>query len=134
LSDGELVFLVNTSTAAPTAVKLTSRMNGVEQWRLDAGDTAPFPFRATATGVEADFHLPPVGSILLFLPRAPRPPAAAPPPSRLESVAPSGPLEVKRSQPNVLVLDYLDVKCQGQELKNAYFHAASQFVFRQHGF
>ena len=133
LSDGELVFLVNTSDAAPAAGTVVSTMRGVEQWSLDTGKAGPYPFRSTAAGVEADFRLPPVGSVLLFLTKEQREPAAVKQAERWAPVAPAGPLETRRMGPNVLVVDYLNLTCGGKELKNAYYYAAGNLAFTQHG-
>ena len=133
LNDGELIFMVNTSTTATIAGRLASAMGGVQEWNLDTGKPGPYPFQKTEHGVEAGFNLPPVGSVLLFLPQEKRAPVAAEPAPQWTTVTPAGPLEARRTGPNVLVLDYLDLVCGGKELKQAYYWAADDFSFKQHG-
>ena len=50
-----------------------------------------------------------------------------------EPVAPSSPLQVRRLDPNVLTLDYVDVTVAGESRENSYFFHAAQLVFKEHG-
>ena len=70
--------------------------------------------------------------MLLFLSKSRLKPARA----RAETVQriePSGNTEVRRLEPNVLTLDYVDV-CAGDETRtNAYFYPANQFIWKKNG-
>ena len=44
-----------------------------------------------------------------------------------------GPVEIKRLDPNVLVLDYVDITAGGETRTNLYFYQASQFAFQKNG-
>ncbi len=130
--DGQILFLVNTSLQAPSAGTLESDLQSVERWDPYTGAVAPYPFEKTPTGLKADFALPPSGSLLLFLSRKPLKPA----PLRAETSTPlaaTGPLEIRRLEPNVLTLDYADITAGGETRSNQYFYAANQFAWQKNG-
>lgn len=132
LDDGELLFLTNTSITAPSSGVIASRARGAERWDLETGEVAAYAFTADAQGIKAGFTLPPCGSLLLFLSNEPREPA----PSVVwegDNVPPVGSMEIRRIEPNVLTLDYVDVTAGGETRKRAHCRRASQFVFEKHG-
>lgn len=132
LDDGQLVLLVNTSREAPSTGTLESDLRGVERWDLYTGRVEPYPFEPSASGLRTRFNLPPSGSLLLFLSRAPLRPA----PPRAEFGFPlmaGGPPEIRRLEPNVLTLDYVDVTAGGESRLRQYCYAANQFVWQKHG-
>ena len=133
LDDGDLLFLVNTSIGSPSAGTFTTSRAGVEQWDLETGRVQPYAFRsASGSGVEASFELPPCGSLLLFLAKDARP-ARLEQPHLQQPLRGAGTLEVSRSEPNVLVLDFVDVAAGGETRTNLYFYQASQFAFQKNG-
>ena len=77
------------------------------------------------------FELPPSGSLLLFLSKQPLP--AGRTPGTLTRLAPAGPPEVRRLEPNVLTLDFVDVTAGGDTQHDVYCYAANQFVWRKNG-
>ena len=130
--DGQILFLVNTSLEAPSTGTLESDLQGLERWDPYTGTVEPYPFEKTPTGLKADFALPPSGSLLLFLSRQPLKPA----PRRAETstlLAPADPLEIRRLEPNVLTLDYVDITAGGETRSNLYCYAANRFAWQQHG-
>jgi hypothetical protein len=133
LDDGELLFLVNTSIDAPSEGEVVTSRQGAERWDLETGAVAPYPVAATSTGRSLQFKLPPSGSLLLFLSdkavgRAPAGPAGA-----ASVVSAAAPPVVRRLQPNVLTLDYVDVSAGGETRSNLYFYQAGQFAFQKNG-
>ena len=131
-ADGELLFLVNTSIEAASSGTIESSFGGVQQWDLHTGAIVPYPFAAHASGVKAAFTLPPCGSLLLFLGREAKTPVAAEAVERA-AIPPAGPPQVRRLEPNVLTLDYVDVTAGGETRKNVYFYQANQFAFQKNG-
>ncbi|MBN1343298.1 MAG: hypothetical protein JXQ73_11495 [Phycisphaerae bacterium] len=132
LADGDILFLVNTSIEAPSSGAIEAAAKGIEQWDLHTGKIAPHAFDASDKGVRAEFSLPPCGSLLLFLSKEPRKPAPAAP-DKLTSIASAGPPSIQRIQPNVLVLDYVDITAGGETKKDLYFYQASDFAFKKNG-
>ncbi len=131
LADGEVVFLVNTSIEHPSSGVIHSSLRGAEIWDLYTGQTQPCPHLDSGDRMAVKFALPPSGSRLLFLSRKPN---QAPEPQEVAStIAPTGPSRIRRLQPNVLTLDYVDVTAKGETRTNAYFYDANQFVWKQNG-
>lgn len=132
LSDAELLLLVNTSIEQPSTGTVSSRAQGVEQWLPQTGEIQAYPFTKSGSGIELAFDLPPCGSLLLLLTNEPR--AAAPPDERKTvAVQPSGPLSVRRTGPNVLPVDFVDVTAGGETKTGIYCYSATQFLFQKFG-
>jgi hypothetical protein len=129
---GQLLLLVNTSIESRSAGTVDAVAGGVEEWDPAAGQIRPFPFERTARGVRLSFDLPEAGSLLLRLTEATLPPSG-PVTERVVALDAAAPPAVRRVGPNVLVLDYLDVRAGGGTLERAYFYQASQFGFQKNG-
>ncbi len=153
LADGQLLFLVNTSLDHPSRGVVFSGLAGVEQWDPYTGKSKPYPSSVTrdmsvayapgaaaiarihqtkqVIGLSAEFDLPPAGSLLLFLSRKPVP--AESPRQTVATLAPAGPVQTSRLEPNVLTLDYVDVTAGGETRNGLYCYQANQFVWQKNG-
>lgn len=131
LEDGELLFLVNTSLEEPSSGVAFSRYGGVEVWDLYTGDTKPFHFANLGNRVSAKFDLPPSGSLLLFFTKKAIKPDL--PATIARTYEPSTGVRVRRVEPNVLTLDYVNVTAAGETRTNVYFYAANQFAWEKNG-
>ncbi|MFB3905851.1 MAG: glycosyl hydrolase [Acidobacteriota bacterium] len=133
LHDGDLLFLVNSSIDQPTAGTVSAEAAGLEQWDLNTGKIKEASFTAEGKKIQFAFELPPSGSRLFFLSRKKRKPAVE---LVLTSVPvpASGAMSIKRTGPNVLILDYLDLEVGGQKLTSSYFYPAGQLLFTKNGF
>lgn len=132
LADGELLFLVNTSSEFPATGEFISRRQSVEQWELYSAAVQPYPFAAAGTGIQASFNLPPCGSLLLFLSNQSRPPVPRPN-ATVTTIPPTDATTVRRLEPNVLTLDYVDITAGGETKRDLYFYQANQFAFQKNG-
>jgi hypothetical protein len=132
LEDGEVLFLVNTSIESSSSGVFQSNARGIEKWDLSSGEVARYPFETRDKGVKARFTLPPSGSLLLFLSKKPLTPAPTVTEANL-TVAATGPLEIRRLEPNVLTLDYVDITAGGETRTNVYFYQANQFAWQKNG-
>jgi len=132
LDEGELLFLVNTSAEFHSAGTIETSARGVEEWDPATGVSRPYVFEATARGARVRFDVPEAGSLLLFLSPAklPSAPAAA---ETKTTIQPTSPPAARRVGPNVLVIDYLDVRAGGEAREKTYFYQASQFAFTRNG-
>lgn len=132
LSDGELLFLVNTRNDASAAGRISTRALGIEKWDLETGGVGPYFFDTGTDGVTADFHLPPCGSLLLFLSRKELSRAVAEAvPDR--NIAPAGAMEIRPIGPNVLTLDYLDLTIGDTTHSSLYMYEAARRAFQSVG-
>ncbi len=131
LADGEILFLVNTSIDVPSKGIVKTRLNGVEQLDPHTGKIYPYPYNKENSGINFSFELPPVGSLLLFL-------------SKNETkvvktnfisteIEPVSDISTKRLQPNILIVDYVDITARGETLNDVYFYRANQFAFNKNG-
>ena len=140
MDDGELLFLVNTSIDAPASGTIESVMGGAERLDAESGAIVAYPFTSLQRGIRADFTLPPCGSLLLFLSKERQPMNAPIPADRSprafsdgSMVPPVGDMQIRRIEPNVLTLDYVDISAGGETKKNVYCYRANQFAFRMNG-
>jgi hypothetical protein len=134
LADGQLFFFVNSSLDAPARASVQVKAATLTQLDLFTGK--PSPYAALRRGGELAFtlDLPPAGSVLLFAGNSGTQPAAKPEgPARYQPVAPSGPLQISRTAPNVLQIDYCDLKLGGAIEKELYFYQAGEKVWKHHG-
>ena len=132
LDDGEILFLVNTSIESPSAGTIRTDAAGIERWDLDTGRIEPYPSRGDENNTQARFRLPPCGSLLLFLSDKPIK-GKARTPTRRSIIRPTGPPKIKRIEPNVLTLDYVDVTAGGEKKEKTYVYGANRFVWQKHG-
>lgn len=133
LDDGDLVFLANTKSDQPAVGTITTGRGGFHKWNLETGKTEHVVFRRAGKKFEIDFELPPSGSLLLFVPKNFRAAALAETKEQTKPVAADGEPDVRRLDPNVLVLDYVDVTCGGETRKGTPAIAAAHWLYSKHG-
>jgi hypothetical protein len=131
---GELLLLVNTSIESESKGLVETRSQRVEQWNLETGAIEPYPATPGAQ-TKIAFSLPPCGSLLLRLGPAGETAAAVTPaaPSPAIALPSAGAAQVRRIEPNVLVLDYVDLTVAGQTLREQYYYSAAQKAFAANG-
>ncbi len=132
LADGELLFLVNTSIESPSSGELFSRQKDVQRWNAYTGEVEPYHFASLPNGVKASFSLPPSGSLLLFLSNQPGKPAPAPT-ETFTTMRPEASPVIRRLEPNVLTLDYVDITAGGESKQDIYFYDGQRFAFQKNG-
>ncbi|MEW6250216.1 MAG: glycosyl hydrolase [Planctomycetota bacterium] len=126
LADGELVFVANTSVDRSAGAFVRGTARAVEEWDLRTGECRPYEALQTGRLVVPRIVLPPSGSILLFLPVAPAGAKKAGGEDQQQdsdelegdgaealgdqtAIAAIATPQVKRGQPNVVTLDFVDV-------------------------
>ncbi|MBI2946263.1 MAG: DUF5010 domain-containing protein [Verrucomicrobia bacterium] len=132
LDDGQLLFLVNSSLESSSSGSVETTARGVEKWNPDTGQVTAYPFQTQNNAASFQFDLPPSGSLLVFLSKETRKPLAIGEGKTNTLVAVSPP-EIRRLEPNVLVLDYVDITAGSETRTNLYFYQASQFAFQKNG-
>ena len=131
LKDGEILFLVNTSDSEHAAGTIHAQYLGAEVWDLETGEMRPASFSPKGDAIELTFDLPPIGSLVLFLSHRANTPAHEA--STTEEEIALGPIHAERLDPNVLTLDYFDVKIQDEVRQGMYFVPACNWIFQKHG-
>jgi len=132
LADGDLLFVVNTSIEHPAKGMIDAPAGGVERWDPQTGEIEAYPFERNVATVATSFNLPPCGSLLLFLPKGRRQPAAAAA-ETTTVIKPTGDVSITRDQPNVLTIDYVDLVVSRENRKDLYFWHANDLAFKAHG-
>lgn len=145
LPEGDFIFLCNTDIKEKTSGKIAVHgYVSVEQWHPESGIMTPYPFEDDDNPQSAittvNVELPPCGSILLFMNRHLSRQRNNKPAAKTQKVAAApdriypNNIRVKRNSPNVLTLDYVDIKAGGEERKDIYTYQADQWVWKKHGF
>ena len=131
VADGQILFLVNTSITNSSSGVVFSKLPGVERWNLYTGEIKPYPSAKFEGGISAKFELPPSGSLLLFLSQ--KPVEAEFPHESVATLASTGPVKIRRLEPYVLTLDYVDITAGGETRKDLYAYQANQFAWQKNG-
>ncbi|MEP6746153.1 MAG: glycosyl hydrolase [Bacteroidota bacterium] len=134
--DGQILFLTNSSINNPVAGTFYIAGKDAMELNTFTGETQHYPSRQTGNGISIDYNLPEAGSLLLLVSNKPakmHPDGPAGPAANLKSVHTSE-MAIKRVRPNVLNLDFCDLKMKDTLLKNSYFFIAGDYLFKQHGF
>jgi hypothetical protein len=138
--DGELVFLVNSSLTETAKGSLSVKGKALTEIDVMSGEIFGYPCSRQGQFVEAEFILPPAGSLLLF--SATSDGEEYPAKSRVmegEPLKAGSPLVVKRMQDNVLDIDFCQLLIDGnamkngQQDKNLYTMEASNLLFKHYG-
>lgn len=128
LTDGELLFIVNSSLEQPASATVAVKQRGLVKLDLFTGVRETYPI---ANGM-AKIDLAPGGSLLLIATSTPGP-AAPQAPRQWQPVSAPSSLTVKRTRPNALRIDYLDLKLGGATDRDTYFYVAQEKIFKHFG-
>lgn len=132
LDDGQILLLVNTSITEASSGKVSATAAGIERWDLTGGKPAPYPFERSGDGLNASFTLPPCGSLVLFVSKDRK---IEPGPRVVEKAVKvsAEPPTIRRLDPNVLTLDYVDLTAAGQTDTGINVIRAANRVYERHG-
>ncbi|MCL2119984.1 MAG: hypothetical protein FWH27_16320, partial [Planctomycetaceae bacterium] len=130
---GEILFFCNTDINERSVGTVSSHAKSAEQWCLETGEFSPYPYEFGENRISFKVELPPCGSLLLFLSDQPAVSVTATSQQAPKLHQPIGQPVVKRLEPNVLTLDYVDVNIGGEVRSNQYFYAANQWIWQKHG-
>lgn len=127
-----MVFFTNTGLQT---VKTRATLDGgsLEAWDTLSGKTTTANFTNVSGGIQFPLELAPAGSALYIVKARGAQPAPAKPELRYASLA-TQPWQVKADTPNVMVLDYCDIKVNGVEKKDVNTWQANWTAWQNHGF
>lgn len=132
LADAELVFLANISNLRAMSGNFVARGNSVERWNPFTGKVSSYPSKRQMGKVEVSFNIPPGGSLLLCL----RKEKAGETPEEefgWREIAHEGEPEIRPESPNVLTIDYCDLRLENKEERDLCFYDAQRKIFEHHG-
>ena len=134
MSDGQLLFLVNSDTAQTAIAKINAKGRSLIKMDLITGECFKVPVRAGRGQLSFEISLPPIGSALYFLSNNRLSGTLLPAPGNDEQPVTGSEIKVHPESENVLVLDYLDLKTTKLDLKETYFMKALHQLFDSNGF
>lgn len=132
MADGDLLFIVNTSIEHLAKGVIAAKAGGMERWDPQTGRISGYTFERGAGAITAKFDLPPCGSLLLFVSKIPLASAS----EIIETatiIQPSGERTIRRDQPNVLTLDYVDLTAGKASREGIHSCKANDLAFQANG-
>ncbi len=121
LDDGQIVFLVNSSSEDWSTGSFTINGQSVKELNPDCGCLSGYPAQQKNGKLDIAFDIPPAGSLLLFVGNSgantPLPQKAA----EIKVLKSVSDLQINRLTPNTLTLDYCDLTLDGKIEKDIYF-------------
>jgi hypothetical protein len=133
LQDGQLLFFVNSSLEQPAGATVSVKGRSLVRLDLFTGAREIYPAHSEGDALVFTVALAPGGSLLVAATSA-AVDAASPPAASSEQALLSPPgLPAKRVAPNVLRIDYCDLRIGAENDPDLYFYAAQEKVFRHFG-
>jgi hypothetical protein len=133
LSDAQLLFIANVDESVTSKGNVEIKGGSVQEMDIFTGKIKPYPFKTVSDKLNIAFDLPPAGSILLCIKN-----------EKSESIKKSTPAltkieftdkpEIKRIKPNNLIIDYCDLRINGENQKDLYFFDALKKIYNTYGF
>lgn len=132
-ADGQLIFWTNFDRKDPAEVRFVVRGEDLALMDPLSGAITGYPYKKADAGMEVSFSLPPSGSMLLFAAGH----ALQLQPDRLSEIenlekVVSTQGKIHRLKPNMITLDYCDLKVAGKQFTDMYFYAAQDTVYKYH--
>lgn len=135
LSDGQLLFLANSSLEKYSSGEVKLKGKGVVEMNTLTGELSNYPFNIKDNELSFRYDLPPAGSLLLFIPD--KKPGVYPEKKtegQLEPLQPTTPLIVRQNEDNAILLDFCDVEQGGEVTTGLHTFNASDMIFKKAGF
>jgi hypothetical protein len=132
--ESEMLFLVNTCLEEWSAGTFVMKGKSVDELNLFTGEIAPYPCKLQGKTVGVDFDLPPAGSLLLNINSIPKKMVLKSEKAGMKFLSSVEAVIVKRMAPNVLTIDYCDLKMNGETQNDIYVFNAAEKLFLNVGF
>jgi len=134
LKDAQLLMMVNTSDTSYASGTFEITGKGIEKWDSFSGEISSYENTVTGDKVRSSFNIPPKGSLILCVHGKNSMNAKPQQASAKSLVKPTGELKVNRVSPNVMTIDYCDLKLGNKVEKDVYFYQANLKAYQYHGF
>jgi hypothetical protein len=134
LSDGQVLFLVNSSLNESATGSLTTRGADALELNTLTGEINGYENTQEGRNVNLSFNLPPAGSLLLYVPFTKQGSFEV-----LEKLGTSEPisssgLSVSRDRANVLPIEFCDLQIGNEVTKDMHNYDAAERVYKYYGF
>jgi hypothetical protein len=134
LTDGQLVFIVNSHPSKKASAEITVDGKYVTLLDLVGGKIYSYPAKTADGKVTFQVNLDPAGSALFSVTDQPSKEPVYPAISGIETMVESNnPVTVKRESDNILVVNWLDLKTAKSDKKDIYFMNALIGLFTENG-
>ena len=134
LTDGQLLFLVNSDLESDVNGSLT--INGSEAAEMNTltGEVYGYPVKQADEKIQISYSIPPAGSLMLFIPE--RSMSFTVPVKLVQTtqVISPFPVNVSRDCENVLLIDFCDIDFGNGPVRDLHTFRAADTVFKHHGF
>ncbi|MFN0169497.1 MAG: hypothetical protein ACKV22_24005 [Bryobacteraceae bacterium] len=133
LTGGDRILLFANSGLAPARTRLSIEAGSLEIWDTVSGQVQPAPFTRAGNTIRYDLDLAPAASLVMVARAA----EGGPAPPRTPRFDPPIPAEAWRASadtPNVMVLDYCDLKVGQETFAGINTWQANWTLWQRHGF
>jgi hypothetical protein len=135
LSDGQLVFLANSSLEEPAGGSVRIKGAGAIEFNTLTGEMTGYPVSSDGDQIKLSFDLPPAGSLLLFISSLkPDGFSAGIKPALNDTIPASGPMKITCDNENAMTIEFCDIKIGNEIYLNLNTYDAADKVFKYHGF
>ena len=135
LSDGQLLFLTNSSLEKP--VKGLVKVKGSDAVELNTLTGEIYGYQNLQDGdfINFSYDLPPAGSLLLFIPFIKQGNFVLPSkPDSYETIPELSPLSISRERENAVAIEFCDILAGGELVEDLHTYYAADKAFKIHGF
>jgi len=132
LKDAQMILLVNSHDSQVSSGDLNIEGRSVECWNAMNGEITSYPFTVQENKVNVSFNIQPKGSLLLCVTgkNVSEIKAAE---TTDKDIAATDTMTIKQEMPNVLTIDYCDLKIGKKIQKDMYYYNAMLEAFKSHG-
>ncbi len=135
LTDGELLFLVNSSTELALTGSFKIRGADAVEMNTLTGENYGYSKKQNGKDIFCSISIPPAGSLLLFIPKSGNESLPVPSkPGNMTFVPPSSPVTVSPDSDNVVMIDFCDLKIGDETTNDLNNYDAADKVFKYYGF
>ena len=134
LTDGQLLFLVNSDLKSDVVGNLT--INGSEAAEMNTltGEIYGYPYDGDGEKIKLSYSIPPAGSLLLYIPTDRHDFITPVKLKQISQISSPFPVNVSRDKENVLMIDFCDIDLGDGPLKDLHTFNAADTIFKHYGF
>lgn len=135
LSDGQVLFLTNSSLTGTVNGEVATTGSGALEMNTFTGEISGFPYNIVDGKTVIKYSLPPAGSLLIFIPAAEQNAYKTKElPKKMIPVETGSPLTVAQNVSNAFMIDFCDVEVGNENIKDIHTFYAADKVFKYYGF
>ena len=135
LSDGQLLFLANSSLTASFQGSLKIKGADAVEMNTITGEIKGYPYNQDGENINLSIHLSPAGSLLLYITNVKQENLSAPAsPKKLEILTSASPAKVTRDKENALTIEFCDLLVGNELTKDLHTYYAAEKVYKYYGF